>query len=244
MKHIELAEAGSSSTWLSEHLSELESMTLVSVVNQTSGRGQRGNSWEAGPGKNLTVSLLWKPEAFPAIVQFAASEAVALAVADTLADYGIEARVKWPNDIYVGDRKICGILIENSVCGRNIESAVCGIGLNVNQTEFLSDAPNPVSMLQLLGRETPLDEVLERLCGHLERRLAAVSDLSTHSALQDEYMSRLWRGDGKFHPFHDALADEDIEAAILAVAPIGTLTLLLPDATTRSYAFKEVSFIL
>lgn len=94
MKYIELAQAGSSSTWLSEHLPELESMTLVSVVSQTAGRGQRGNSWEAEPGKNLTVSLLWKPEAFPAIVQFAASEAVALAVADTLADYCIEACVK------------------------------------------------------------------------------------------------------------------------------------------------------
>lgn len=240
MEIIRLESCGSTNSFLREHAAELPSLTLVTAREQTAGRGQRGNTWESQPGKNLTVSMLWKPEEFAARRQFAVSEAVSLAVADTLMEFGIEAKVKWPNDIYVGDRKICGILIEHSVAGRNIESTVAGIGLNVNQREFLSDAPNPVSMLQSSGREHDLEAVLASLCRRLEERLQEVDGEGLHS----EYMTRLWRGDAQFHPFRDTATGAAFRAMITAVDPDGMLHLLTDGFEERAYAFKEVSFTL
>lgn len=240
MEIIRLGSCGSTNSFLREHAAEFPSLTLVTAREQTAGRGQRGNTWESQPGKNLTVSMLWKPEGFAARRQFAVSEAVSLAVADTLEEFGIEAKVKWPNDIYVGDRKICGILIEHSVAGRNIESTVAGIGLNVNQREFFSDAPNPVSMLQSSGREHDLEAVLALLCRRLEERLQEVDGEGLHS----EYMTRLWRGDAQFHPFRDTATGTAFRAMITAVDPDGILHLLTDRFEERTYAFKEVSFTL
>ncbi len=151
MKILLLEETDSTNTYVSVHADSLDDMTLVAAHSQTAGRGQRGNSWESEPGRNICATLFHRPAGVPARVQFAVSEATALGVADMLAHYGIEARVKWPNDVYVGDRKICGILIENAVAGCDLLHCRIGIGLNVNQTVFRSDAPNPVSMAMLLG---------------------------------------------------------------------------------------------
>lgn len=241
MKHIHLEETESTNTWVAAHLAELDDMTLVSTSRQSAGRGQRGNSWESEPGMNLTVSMLWRPSGFAASRQFAASEGVALAVADTLGEFGIDARVKWPNDIYVADSKIAGILIEHAVAGRDIMHSVIGIGLNVNQREFRRDAPNPVSMRQLTGRDHDLGEVTSTLSRRLEERLAeAVTD---GTALHTEYMSRLWRGDGRMYPFATP-SGARFEAAIAGVAPDGMLSLVTADGRTLTFAFKEVVFIL
>ncbi len=146
---------------------------VVAAREQTAGRGQRGNTWESGPGLNLSFSIVLRPGDLHAVRQFCISEAVALAVAETveeeLRSNGVDdpVYVKWPNDIYVGDRKICGILIENTVTGTHIDKSVVGIGLNVNQREFHSDAPNPVSIIQLTARETPLQPLLDRLTARL-----------------------------------------------------------------------------
>ncbi len=160
MKILLLEETDSTNIYVSVHADSLDDMTLVAAHSQTAGRGQRGNSWESEPGRNICATLFHRPAGVPARVQFAVSEATALGVADMLAHYGIEARVKWPNDVYVGDRKICGILIENAVAGCDLLHCRIGIGLNVNQTVFRSDAPNPVSMAMLLGAETPLSDAL------------------------------------------------------------------------------------
>ena len=128
--------------------------TVAIAECQTAGRGQRGNTWESAPGENVTMSVLLHPDGIEPRRQFAISEAVALGVAETLDIYlpaGMRAEVKWPNDIYVGNRKICGILIENRITSTTIERAIAGIGLNVNQELFVSDAPNPVSLRQLTG---------------------------------------------------------------------------------------------
>ncbi|MDE6431375.1 MAG: biotin--[acetyl-CoA-carboxylase] ligase, partial [Duncaniella sp.] len=120
----------------------------VSARRQTAGRGQRGNSWESAPGKNITMSILLRPEGLHPSRQFVISRAVSLAITGVLRRYmpASAVRVKWPNDIYVDDRKICGILIENVISSASIRQSVVGIGINVNQRRFLSDAPNPVSM--------------------------------------------------------------------------------------------------
>ena len=166
--YIQLPEARSTNTYLSTIASTTAHGTVVYTLRQTAGRGQRGNSWESEDGKNITFSMLIRPSVAPS-QQFFISEAAALAVARTLdkyiADGGVS--VKWPNDVYWHDKKICGMLIEHSLSGGRINSSILGIGVNINQQQFLSDAPNPVSLWQIIGRETPLEEVLHTLCDTL-----------------------------------------------------------------------------
>ncbi|MDE5927427.1 MAG: biotin--[acetyl-CoA-carboxylase] ligase, partial [Duncaniella sp.] len=143
----------STSSYLAGIAADAPHGTVVMAREQTAGRGQRGNSWEAEPGCNITLSLLLRPEGLHPARQFVISQAVSLAIADLVSHFvAAPVSIKWPNDIYVDDRKICGILIENTITGTSIDRTIVGIGLNVNQTEFRSDAPNPVSMRQLMPK--------------------------------------------------------------------------------------------
>lgn len=241
---IKLDTADSTNSWLTANRSLVEAPALVYAVDQVAGRGQRGNSWESEPGKNLTASALIHPEGVLPREQFAISEAVALAVTDLLLECGVEATVKWPNDIYVGDRKICGILIEHAILPESILYTIAGIGLNINQEEFHSDAPNPVSLLQLTEEPHDVGEMAVRLARRLEERLAATATLEGRETLHSEFMAHLYRGDGGRYPFYDRLAGERIEGRIVDVAPDGTMTLSLPDETQRAYLFKEVEFLI
>lgn len=243
MKKITLQQTESTNSWCAAHIDEIEHMTLVATEAQTAGRGQRGNSWESEPGKNLTFSVVLRPGWLRPAEQFALSEAVALAVADTLIHYGIPARMKWPNDIYVGDSKICGILIEHAIGGTAILHSICGVGINVNQTEFRSDAPNPASMAQLARREFPLEEVEETFGHALEQTLGLTASPGGREMLHADFMRRLWRGDGRPHLFRDTATGETFEAIIAGVEPTGHLHLLDSGYTTRRYAFKEVQFL-
>ncbi|MDE6023615.1 MAG: biotin--[acetyl-CoA-carboxylase] ligase, partial [Muribaculaceae bacterium] len=132
MEIIHLEEVDSTNAYIKREAAGLEAPVMVVARSQTAGRGQRGNTWESEPGKNLTFSVLIRPDSFPAISQFSISEATALAVSDFLRLNNIDSKVKWANDIYVGDRKICGILIQHSLAGFNIGYSVLGIGINVN----------------------------------------------------------------------------------------------------------------
>lgn len=235
----------STNSYLKEE-NRIAPMTMVCARKQTAGRGQRGNSWEAEPGKNLTFSFFFAPSGIHAARQFVISQAVALAMVDALRDFGIEAGVKWPNDIYVSDSKIAGILIENSILGETISRSIVGIGLNVNQTVFLSDAPNPVSMASLAGHSFSLKRVAETVACALQRQLEAISDLSSDksNSLSESYYSSLWRADGREHPFLDAASGETFHASVAAVEPSGHLILKRSDGRRHRYAFKEVVFVL
>lgn len=240
---IALTETDSTNSYATAHAAELAPWTIVTARSQTSGRGQRGNSWESEDGKNLTLSMVVKPDSFPARDQFAISEAVALAVVDTLACQGIDSRIKWPNDIYVGDSKICGILIEHIVTGMDITNSVAGLGLNVNQIEFRSDAPNPVSMAQLTGREFDLDDLLEDLGEKLREYCERAFTPEGRVLLHGIFKRSLWRGDGSFHTF--ALPDGELfEARISDVEEGGMLVLETRGGECLRFAFKEVVFIL
>ena len=131
---------------------EATDFTVWAAEFQTAGRGQRGNTWESAVGENLTFSILFKPSNFLSTRQFELSQVVALGVVGYLATHGIEAKLKCPNDIYVGDKKICGILIENVLSGATLSVCIAGIGINLNQKIFRSDAPNPTSVLIELER--------------------------------------------------------------------------------------------
>lgn len=244
MERIWIEECGSTNTYVSG-LEKTEDFA-VATRRQTAGRGQRGNVWESEPGKNLTFSAVWHPADFKATRQFAISEAVALAVCDLLEEEGIEAKVKWPNDIYVGDRKICGILIEHSVVGARIGRTVAGVGINVNQREFLSDAPNPVSMANEAGREFDVDSIFRRYLELLESRLTNLSDDAQFERSQhEEFKRRMWRADGRAYPFRDRLGGKSYRGVIRDVEPCGYLHVEDEDGKEKfKYAFKEVEFLL
>ncbi len=243
-----VSTCGSTNTLLASR-ADAPHATVIVAGEQTAGRGQRGNTWESEAGKNLTFSLLLRPKAIRASRQFELSMLVSLGIVEALADCGIEAWIKWPNDIYAGgDRKICGILIENSISGANIERSVAGIGLNVNQEVFRSDAPNPVSMKNITGREYALEPLLRSVCCKITGLLAAYESHPDAGELSERYRSRLWRGDGELYPFRDVSTGEEFHASLAGVGNDGVLSLLPAGGTgedaLRKYLFKEVEFLL
>ena len=251
-EHIHLQSVGSTNTEMKTRAADLPDYAVISAAEQTAGRGQRGNSWEAAPGENVTMSMLLRPKHIKASEQFYISQIVALAVASVLrgllrragAAAAGHVAVKWPNDIYVGDRKICGMLIENTLSGRNILHSVAGIGLNVNQRVFVSDAPNPVSLYQLTDEDWDVDEVIGRIVGEIMELMSLYDrEDADMDGLRSGYADLLWRRSG-LYPYVDNVRHEEIMASVQSVAPDGMLTLRLADGSTRTYAFKEVAAIL
>lgn len=209
--------------------------------HQTGGRGQRGNVWCSQPECNLLFSLLWHPDALPPSLQFALSEATALTVVALLKEYGAECKVKWPNDIYAGNSKICGILIENAVSS-TLESSIIGIGLNLHQTDFPSSLPNPVS-LQSLGLSAPSPrEAALRLTALLEEMLPLAESEQGRQQLHNDYLQALYRNDNRPHPYRDPADGTCFNAIITDVEPTGFLHLLTP-AGNRRFAFKEIEYL-
>lgn len=220
--------------------------TAVATREQTAGRGQRGNSWEAEPGRNLTFSLLLCPKGFPAMRQFELSMLVSLGVIDVLNDLfarlgrrDLEARIKWPNDIYVGDRKIAGILIENKLDGANIGRSIVGIGLNVNQTAFVSDAPNPTSIALLTNQELTLEPLLGALASVIVDYVDQYLANPQPAALRQTYIQCMYPGYGLEATYTEP-GGEPFRAVVMDVASDGRLTL----SNARSYYFKEVALVL
>ena len=213
----------------------LSGLTLIDADAQLNGRGQRGNSWESEPGKNLSFSLVCHPMFLKANEQFLLSQAIALAVAEC-----VDAEVKWPNDIYAGNRKLGGILIECDLKGCEIETCIIGTGINVNQTIFVSDAPNPVSLKQLTGQDYNREELLKKIT---ERFLTHYDSLSRglYDNIRNSYAQRLYRRLG-YHAYADV--NGEFEASIAGIQPSGHLLLQLSDGEVRRYEFKEVRFIL
>ena len=208
---------------------------------QTAGRGQRGHEWHSRKGENLTFSAVLEPLFVPIAEQFSVSEVVALSLVDMLAEYGIEARIKWTNDIYVGDKKLVGILIEHSLASTSLRRTIVGIGINVNQKEFDSALPNPVSMTQLLGKEFDLERVLECFLSHLQRNYELLRE-GAKAALHERYNSLLYRKN-EYHTY--ALpSGERFKAKIVGTAPSGALCLENECGERKDYLFKEVEFII
>lgn len=250
MKFIEFPELPSTSTYVADHAASLESDTLVHTPSQTAGRGQRGNCWESEPGMNLTFTAIMRPDSWPARRQFLISEAVAVAIAETLCRLsGVKCLVKWPNDIYALDPasgrvgKICGILISHSLEGSMIRHTIIGAGVNINQMRFLSDAPNPVSLKNITSKDHDLSLLLRELAAAIELSVKRLwSDPEFETQLHDRYMRLLWRGDGKIHTWTDMATGTRFEASIYAIEPLGHMVLRTADSELRRYAFKEVAF--
>ena len=242
---------------------ELPTGSIVTADFQTAGRGQAGNSWESEAGKNLIFSIFFKPSCIPANLAFVISEMISLCVKRTLDKYISDVTVKWPNDIYYKDKKIAGILIENSIQQGKISQSVAGIGINVNQTEFLSNALNPVSMALITSQSYEIISILEdfRLIFTEQSELINKrGDINNNDfnypdntgifceagnpyfeTIHNDYINSAYCKEG-YHKYRD---DSGLfDAAIHDIEPTGYLILKRTDGSLSRYAFKEVSFVM
>jgi len=243
-KRIKRNEVTSTNTYVKELLAagvDLPELTLVEADFQTGGRGQQGNNWESERGMNLTFSLVCHPTFLAATNQFVLSQAIAVAIVRTLSDLTDGLSIKWPNDIYWNDKKICGTLIECNLAGQTIKDCIIGTGINVNQTEFRSDAPNPVSLAQIVGLTFNRQQILDRVVAEFTSIYKGLKSGGIE-ALRAEYMQHLYRREG-FHRYAEP-GGEPFEAEIADVEPAGHLVLRLRDGSVRRYEFKEIRYIL
>ena len=247
MRIITIPECTSTSTLLRQMIADnpaLEHGTTLRAVSQTQGRGQRGNSWEAFPGQNLTLSVLLRPANIDRHSHFIVSEALAIAITRFLERYIPEAadgiEIKWPNDILVYGEKIAGILMENSLASDGtLLNCIAGIGLNVNQEYFTPAAPNATSMIMHTQKCFDLEEMAEEFARTIIESIDNIEVAGGREIIQQQYHSRLWRREG-LHRWREPNSGEIFTATIEKVAPDGLLTLLTPTNEQRTFYFKEV----
>ena len=224
-----------------------DNMSVLSALSQTSGKGQRGNTWSSEVGQNLLFSIIMKDVfRIKACDQFVISELSALAVADLLSMHGIKASIKWPNDIYVGKRKICGILVENSLRGEWINSTIIGIGLNINQRNFDVNIPNPTSMALENGNETTydirqlLDEFMDIFSRYADKYLNITGG---YLKLRKMYLSLLWRKDEPYQYIRTS-DGSTFNGIIRGISDLGHLRIENEKGESEEFAFKEISYVI
>jgi BirA family biotin operon repressor/biotin-[acetyl-CoA-carboxylase] ligase len=214
--------------------------TLITAAFQEKGRGQTGNTWESEAGKNLLMSIILYPAMVRAEDQFIISQMVSLAVYDLVSRETPGAKIKWPNDIYVKDDKIAGILIENSVMGNSITSTVAGIGLNVNQEKFTGNAPNPVSLTNITGKSYDIEDVMNGLIPLLEERYSMIIR-DEREQLYNDYHRALYRR-AEWHRYKDF--NGEFTGIIEKVGSGGILAIRRENGVLKEYAFKEIEYLL
>jgi BirA family transcriptional regulator, biotin operon repressor / biotin---[acetyl-CoA-carboxylase] ligase len=214
--------------------------TVILTHRQTQGRGQAGTRWESAPYENITLSIILYPNFLEARAGFLLSQAIALGVRDTIADtIGIPVAIKWPNDIYIAGRKTAGILLQTALQGNHFQYCVAGIGINVNQTSFSPDIPNPTSLALATGKQTLIDPVKELLFRHVDIRYRQLRE-GLYDLLETDYLRYLYRLE------EDCLFEEPggkrFEGRITGITDTGKL-LVVHQGKTRRFDVKEISFV-
>lgn len=238
---IHLKETTSTSDYLRELLKskELEEGTVVSADFQTAGKGQRGNVWQSSTSENLLFSIILYPHSVIISEQFIISQCVALAVKDILLEYVSYIKIKWPNDIYWKNQKICGMLIENNIDNGKISSSIIGIGININQNNFSNTLSNqPVSLKNILNKEIDKQEILEEVIQKILFNYQRIKD-GLDKEISSEYKKDLYSTGF----FKDLKTMEKFNAQITDIESNGTLILTDENSYIRRYLFKEVEFV-
>ena len=213
--------------------------TVIHTGFQTAGRGQGENSWESEPGKNLLFSIILYPKSILADRQFVISKIISLGIKDYLSSILKDVYVKWPNDIYVRNDKIAGILIENAIIGNEIEHTIAGIGININQSGFTGGAPNPSSLRISTGKEHDLEVCFNAILKCIDQRYRQLP-YDKKSAMDIDYVSSLYRY-GEWIEFRDSRGI--FEGKIIAVTGTGRLQIEDRKSRIYEYDFKEVDFL-
>lgn len=231
----------STNSYLFDLVGRNEEEGLVIITdNQTAGKGLGKNHWESQTGKNLTFSILLKPEFLKPEKQFVITQLVSLSILKVCKEKlsSNHLKIKWPNDIYAGNKKLAGVLVQNIVKGDSISHSIIGIGLNVNQEVFVSDAPNPVSMILLLGKTLKLDLLLDDILNEIDKNYSSFTTL-TEVMLNKNYTDNLYR---IAHSNYFTDKDGRFEGEILGVNNYGQLKIKKASGQTCIYSYKEVEF--
>ncbi len=214
--------------------------TIIRAGYQSTGKGQAGNRWESESNKNLLISIILFPSFIQPSDQFLISMAISLAISDFLSGYTSYGSIKWPNDIYVSDDKIAGILIENTLLQGSIINTIAGIGLNINQTRFTGNAPNPVSLAMVTGDSHDPESCLTQLAVNLDKRYKQLI-AGEYENLKEEYISKLYRHN-EWHKYRDKSGTFD--GRIKEVNLSGIIHIETTGRTLKEYSFREVDYVL
>ncbi len=238
-KLIWLSEVDSTNKYLTDlSKDQLDEGLAVATNNQVEGRGQRGNTWESQKDKNITFSFILYPNFIKVQEQFLLSQAISLGICDMLAQLIKGVSIKWPNDIYVNNNKIAGILIEHAISSAQLDRSIIGIGLNVNQKIFSDDLPNPTSLLLETGNTFDINQTLEILCNSVSLRYNEIKN-GQMAKIQTDYLKLLYRR----NEFHTYSSDgKKFEAIIAGVRSTGELILETRNGERKEFGFKEISF--
>lgn len=240
---IELKQTASTNVYTDKllHSEKPEEGTVIIAYKQTKGKGQDKSKWESEANKNLTFSIILYPEFLNPSEQFRLIEVISLGITDyikILLPSKQEIKIKWPNDIYIDDQKLCGTLVQNSIVGSKLTECIIGIGLNVNQEKFLSDAPNPVSLKQITGVGYILQQCLKELCSCIDKRYYQLKN-KQYAQLESDYLLLLYR----INETHDFIIHEDkVRASITGITNYGQLKLESVDHKIYECGMKEVVY--
>jgi BirA family transcriptional regulator, biotin operon repressor / biotin---[acetyl-CoA-carboxylase] ligase len=217
-----------------------EEGTVFITDHQTHGRGMDTHSWESEPGKNLTFSILLYPHYLPVARQFMLNQVIAVGLSEFVRNKVNEhVTIKWPNDIYIGNKKVCGTLIQSSIISQSFDFVVIGIGLNVNQLHFTSPAPNPVSLQNVTGIEYNLYELLEELCIILDRWYEQLRSGNSRT-IRENYLSALYRLN-EWYKY--SIRENECDARITGISQYGQLILQGTEEKQYVCDIKEVIYL-
>ena len=244
---IELDHVDSTNSYANERLKKeiLPEGTIIWTKNQTNGRGQRTNAWESEPFKNLTFSLILCPSFITVQQQFYLSKVISLALADFVAAIlqeksdAPQIKIKWPNDIYIGDKKVAGILIENSIRNNQLVNSVVGIGLNINQEKFNKSLPKATALKLHHSTELDLNTCLGQLCSFLEARYLQLK-ANKQQCIDEDYLEKMYLLN-EWSSFKTS--EQIIRAKIIGVSAEGKLQVELEKKQSRAFDFKEIVFL-
>ncbi|MGA2824296.1 MAG: biotin--[acetyl-CoA-carboxylase] ligase [Bacteroidales bacterium] len=240
---IELQTVDSTNFYAEELLKtqKVSEGTIIFAHDQTSGKGQGENNWESEPRKNVTFSLVLFPKFLSPWQQFLLNKAISLGVLDFLAGVIIEQKlsIKWPNDIYAGNRKIGGILLQNTICGTLYESCIAGIGVNLNQETYNPGLPNPVSLRQITGKDYPVKDAVDRIVACIDDRYQQLQE-GLSELLDREYREQLFG----INEWRDYTVDKNlIKGKIRGVDESGMLIMETENGSIRHFNHREIAFV-
>jgi BirA family biotin operon repressor/biotin-[acetyl-CoA-carboxylase] ligase len=240
-KIIHLKSTYSTNTYANKILkkSTPEDGSVIITDNQLTGRGHDNNNWESQDSMNLTFSIIYYPIFLPIIKQFYLSKCISLGILNYLKEYSNNISIKWPNDIYIGDKKIAGILIENSIMGNSFSNSIIGIGLNINQEVFYSDAPNPISLYQLSSKKYNLNTELSKLLNSINIYYAKLKNMG-YIEIDNLYLSNLYRVN-QYSRFK--AKDNVFNGKIIGVSEFGYLQIETKEKNLKEFDFKEIQFL-
>lgn len=219
------------------HEKQPPEFTVIVAHNQTKGRGQLGNTWHSKQGENLTFSIIVYPQHILARKQFIISECISLALMHVISQYCPNVSIKWPNDIYVENKKIAGILIEHTLVGQHIKSSVIGVGLNCNQTQFPDYLPNPTSLALCCNKQFSLQIILHAVLAEFER---LYKQTFANNSIHFDYNQYIYMK-------HKQCVFEDAHGTFVGIIrdvnQQGILTIEDEQKNMRTYAFKQVALL-